>query len=377
MVPESLSLRKGSRKPPRTDGGVGEAGGGVGRLVLINGGGRRKLEATMTAKSMMFLLPLMAATAAHAQLRDLNSTQDGRGTLNYTARRGTFDLSRVQVNLRNNGTAEIRLLNGVDEVVEGRWTNQNNRSVRIYIERIGRNAATGTGVVEHDGRGSITKVNLNGNVNRATFTLDFTAGDFGHDGGFTDLNSTRDGRGTIRYTSRNSSFDTRRAQVSLRRDGSAEVRIMSGHDETFFGRWTSQGGRTVRLTIDRMGRDRADGQGVIEHDGRGAFTRISLSGSANRQPFNLDFTAGAPGGNNDNPADRQFFDNAHAAIQDKFSRFTTIEWRHESLGNSSFGNRTLRGEFEIRDGRDRGVYRYTVIMGAGSAKVISATYNRR
>lgn len=331
----------------------------------------------MTAKSLMILLPLFAAAAAHAQLRDLDSTQDGRGTLRFNARSGASDLRRVQVNLRNNGTAEIRLMNGVDEVVQGRWTNQNNRSVRIFIERIGRESATGSGVVEHDGRGSVTKVNLNGNVNRASFNLDFTAGDFGHDNGFTDLNSTRDGRGTIRFTSRNGSYDTRRAQVSLRRDGSAEIRIMSGHDETFTGRWTSQGGRSVRVTIERIGRDRADGSGVIEHDGRGAFTRINLSGSANRVQFNLDFTAGAPGGHSDNPEDRQFFDNAHAAIQDKFSRFTRIEWRNESLGNSSFGNRTLRGEFEIREGRDSGVYRYTVIMGAGSARVMSATCNRR
>src|SRR5690349_418983 len=94
-----------------------------------------------------------------------------------------------------------------------------------------------------------------------------------------DLSSTEDGQGTLQFRTRSSTAEVRRAYVSLRRNGTAEIRAMSGADETFYGRWSIENNRECRISIERVGRDRASGGGRVQHDGRGRFTHIDLSGS--------------------------------------------------------------------------------------------------
>ena len=198
-----------------------------------------------------------------------------------------------------------------------------------------------------------------------------------------DLNSGLEGRGTLKYNSRSSNSEVRRVNVLLRNNGSVEIRLSGGVDETFYGKWINTNPRSVKIEIDRIGRDRAEGSGVVEHDGRGNFTKINFNGNAGRSRFDFDFRPIDRGHDRDRdrdrddrrqPTDNDFFRNAHDAIQSKFDRGTRIEWRSESLGGLTFGRRVIRGEFTISRGRDQGRYKYTVGLGAGTALVQDATY---
>src|SRR5437867_2866644 len=110
-----------------------------------------------------------------------------------------------------------------------------------------------------------------------------------------DMDSTRDGSGKLQFRTRSSSSGLSRVKVILKRNGDAEIRVLAGTSATISGKWRNSGDRSVKIEIDRVDRDRADGSGTIEHNGRGEFTRISLSGSVDRTRFDLDFTASSSG----------------------------------------------------------------------------------
>lgn len=107
-----------------------------------------------------------------------------------------------------------------------------------------------------------------------------------------ELMSTRDGDGSLTFRSRSSSSNVDRVTVRLERNGDAFINVDRGARESFEGRWQNDGNRRVRVLIDRVGRDRADGLGQILLDGRGSFTSIRLSGDVGRSRFEFEFSAG-------------------------------------------------------------------------------------
>src|SRR5258708_18999312 len=115
------------------------------------------------------------AVGAFAQLKDLDSTRDGNGKLQFRTRSSSSGLSRVKVMLRRNGDAEIRVLVGDSATISGKWRNIGDRSVRIEIDRLDRDRAEGSGTIEHNGRGEFTKISLSGSVERARFDMEFSA----------------------------------------------------------------------------------------------------------------------------------------------------------------------------------------------------------
>lgn len=117
------------------------------------------------------------------------------------------------------------------------------------------------------------------------------------------LNANRRGSGTLRLDrQRPVTFD--RAQVSLRRNGEAELRFYGNRlTYAFFGRWT-QSRRNLELTLNSGSPlNRVGGSGQVIPGTRGGFDRVELRGNSDRGAFRLDFdTDRAP--DRPNPPDR-------------------------------------------------------------------------
>lgn len=311
------------------------------------------------------------------QLTDLQSSQDGRGTLNYRTRSSNTSVSRAAVNLRRDGQAEISVRVGANETFSGRWRNDGNRRCRIDIEEVGRDDARGTGWVEHDGRGNFTRIELEGTVGSTRFTLSFSA-DRNQGGHGPEINSTRNGRGTLNYRTRSSNSNVNRLTVWLRQNNEFEIRPV-GNQDSFRGRWWNDGRNVIRLDIDRISGDSATGTGTVNLDGRGSFDRVNLSGRTGNSRFDLDFTSRDDGSGNDtwDRDEIRFLEEAKKAVRKKFSRPTDFEWSRESVGKVVFGQRTVTGEVRARGGNNPGYYKFRVVLGAGTKDVKSVNLDRQ
>jgi|LakMenE18May11ns_1017448.scaffolds.fasta_scaffold9787547_2 hypothetical protein len=197
-----------------------------------------------------------------------------------------------------------------------------------------------------------------------------------------DLYSVREGSGNLQFRSRTSNSDLRKMQVVLKQGGRAEIKILTGTNHTFYGTWRNRNNNSCLINIEDLDRDRAFGTGVVEHDGRGTFTRVNLSGTVSGAQFNLDFNAerwdgGNLGGNGGfTSTEVEFVRKARYAIQDKFSLDARFDWARESVGNVVFGDRIVKGEFQLTEGNNRGRYSYSVSISNGTQSVRSASFSR-
>jgi hypothetical protein len=197
------------------------------------------------------------------------------------------------------------------------------------------------------------------------------------------LDSTQTGTGTLGYQTRSSSNRISRVRVNLKSDGRAEIRVLSGADETFSGTWKSGGLTKVFLTIDRVGRNRADGTGQVIHNARGDFETVFCSGNVGHARFDLNFNARdntRPGhGDHDNGgvSARRLKANAEDALRDKFPGYK-LSFANEKVEKALFGNRTVKGKFRARGRGNRdATYNFTVVCGAGSGEVKSVHYAKK
>jgi len=329
-----------------------------------------KLQLFRRVISVVALTTCCLAVAS-AQLTDLRSTQEGKGSLNFRTRSSSSSINRVSVLLRRDGYFEVNVLSGGSEKFSGSWHNSGNRSVRLEVKHVGSDRASGSGTLTHDGRGSFTKLDLSGSVGNTRFSLDFNTSNNG--GGLTELRSTRNGSGTITFLTRASNARATRVTINLLNNNEFEVRVFSGASDSFKGRWWSDSDRVVNLDVDRLGNTYATGSGKVYLDGRGSFDRVTLSGSGSNYRYNLDFSSGdtGPGGDFDG-----FRDVARKGVRKKFNHTTSFEWYSETIGEVVFGNRTVKGEFRAKGGNNPGHYRYTVVLGAGTGSVKSVNYSR-
>lgn len=189
-----------------------------------------------------------------------------------------------------------------------------------------------------------------------------------------ELNSTRDGRGTLNFRTRSSSSGVTRAQVILSRNGRAEIRLLGGSRETFRGDWHNESAVTCRIMIDRIGNDIAAGDGTVEHDGRGNFAKIALSGNVSSTRFSLDFSANTDYWNSHFPRppmneDEKFVKHVHQAIEGRYPRHTRFVWEEDKVSSVVFGNRQVNGRFVAYERNHGTRYKYGATLGAGTASV--------
>ncbi len=348
------------------------------------------------ALGLFTALAALSAPSA-AQLAEMRSTQDGRGTLEFRSRSSANDVQRVSVNLLRSGRAEIVIVRGAQESFRGTWSPDGPRGVRIRIDEVGRDDADGTGSVTLDGRGSFTRVDLSGSVGRnARFSLRFSAGNDwggGSGGGGGQWNTVRSldrserGSGNLRWQSRSTSSGFDRIRVRLNTNHEFEIDPSAGISDGVRGRWWQTGPTTIELDVSQVGRDSATGKGKVELDGRGSFRQVGLNAFVKNASMTVSFLTDRfveGGGGSGNQSDsglssseeRRWIREARGAVEDDFSRSTRFDWDDETVGQVVFGNRTVTGRFEARGGNRPGRYRYTVVMGAGTMNVKSKSVSR-
>ncbi len=320
---------------------------------------------------------------ANAQLLDLASSRDGTGSINFGSRSGNLSVGHAKVSLNRNGTAEIQLSNGSDELFRGTWRNMNDRTIRFDIQKLVNDHATGTGTISHDSRGNFTSVALSGQAGRRRFSFDFRASERVDQ---RSIRSVREGSGSVNFVTRSTATSRiNRLEAIVNPNGEFEVRALSGASVRVTGRWRQLNPRELELEVRAMDDAVATGSGRLQLDGRGSFDRVTISADQRRTVMNLEFGTGAGAGNSGGygrpPAhsveDMRFIDSARAELGRKFSRGTRLIWSEEKVGPSTFGNRTVTGFFRAEGGDAPGEYRYSVVLGAGTATAHGVSYSRR
>ncbi len=230
----------------------------------------------------------------------------------------------------------------------------------------------------HDGRGEFTEIELDGRIGDRSYRLDFRTEDGRYDSERQEMDSTRNGLGTFGYRPRPADTRFRKLSVKLKDNNQFEIRASDGVTEVYHGRWWSTSSRQIRLDLDRVGWKSASGGGSVFADGRGSFVSVSLDGKFGDRRFELNFSAGRDDNSGfDNDYYSEFRGKAHLAIRDKFPNGGDFEWFNVTVSDVAFGNRTIKGEFRVRNvGSRDGRYRYSVVAGAGTGRIISINYSR-
>lgn len=348
----------------------------------------------MLSKKILLVGAALAAAitvAALPQLLSLDSTREGEGQVRYSNRSSDTRLTRVSLFLNRNGTFEVKARDGLLDTFAGRWRETDNRRIRLEVERVGRQQATGSGRVTHDGRGEFTEIIMDGRVAGVRFDFEFKAGRQSGGGsggpggnwGIQSLNTWRNGDGAFVFRSRSGESRVDRLDVNLKRDKTFEIRVRPTM-ETLYGKWWQESSNTVRLDMDRIGRDPATGQGTLSLIGDTAFNEVRVNGRIGNSDFRLSFsadrTSGNPGGGTSDDRDptfRRFREAARDAVEGEFGRGSRFQWRNERLADPAFGERLFNGEVTVRGGNRPGEYTFRVRLGANTVQVKSVSVTRR
>lgn len=104
----------------------------------------------------------------------LNSTRDGAGTWEYGRARDT--VLQVTIDMRSDGSGEIRFRGSRAVRLAGRWSDVRPDSVRFEVTDGPDGAASGTGTIRFQ-RDRVERVDIDGSAREGRFTLGFRAGE--------------------------------------------------------------------------------------------------------------------------------------------------------------------------------------------------------
>jgi hypothetical protein len=241
-------------------------------------------------------------SGGYGDLTQFNSTARGFGTVREGSNR--WDVDRLYVRLDRGGRADITSYGRTTVRYEGRWRRVREREVELRIDRaFGSDVRDGRGRIEltRDRRDWIAdRIELNGRTNRDDFSLNFSSrdsgggegGNAGGSGGAVEVDSSRSGRGRIRWDNR-SDVPVRRVSVNLNRAGRAQIvaESESGARYTFSGRWTRNREGEFRIEIvSALNTNNATGRGTLYLRGRD-LDRLDIEGTAQSQTYRFDFSA--------------------------------------------------------------------------------------
>jgi hypothetical protein len=344
------------------------------------------MSSNLINRTSSFVLALCLAllpALSSAQLVDLKSTRNGEGSMNFGARASNERVTRVTVWLQERGVIGITLAQGVKDTFEGKWRQVSSRRVDFTLTKIGRDSATGSGHVDLDGRGSFTRVSLNGRTGGTPFSFSFTVNDDGGDidpGDSPLINRTEWGQGNWNWGSRASESNVKSVRVRMTSDHRIEIDPSPGSNDSVSGHWWRKSSSQIGFDIDRLDGSSATGTGTVTLDGRGSFSRIDLSGRSQGSNFAMAFrVTGSPdeGSGDLSSSQRQRFINvAREGVRREFSGSTRFDFSGESVGGVAFGDRRVTGSFRARGGNRPGNYRYEAVVRNGTVTLKSVTVRR-
>lgn len=225
---------------------------------------------------------------------DMNSSQAGRGTLNW---RGRADLREVSVRLMRNGDFQIDLRGNRTETIRGTWSESSRNRVTLRIdEGFNSRLVKGEGSLTlSSNRRSFQNLQISGNVGRERFDANFTSsGGVGGGGnpGFAGMNVSAAGSGTLVIGGRGSSTISG-IRVRLERNGEARIEVDAQSNVTLIGHWRLTNATTIEVVIeDGFGREGARGTGrIILIRNNTSFSRVDISGTTAGRNFSVGFLA--------------------------------------------------------------------------------------
>jgi hypothetical protein len=306
------------------------------------------------------IVAVCAPFLASAQMRSLDSTRNGNGTLNFASRSSSNRISRVRVYLNSNHRADVVLLSGARETISGTWQSSGLTKVYLTIDKFGGDSATGTGQVVHDARGEFVSVFCSGMVRDRKFDFRFDTdtfigggsgnGDGGSYRGF-QITSPRDGS---RVDSANVDIEgtSRGKRVNVKVYDDARHVVADETVNVKQDKWST------RVRVDR-------GTGIY---------RVAARDIDSRGADNISFSFGRGGRGSGDVTDTIYRNNAKNAIRDRFRGYT-IDFRPTTVGREILGSRTVKGDFTAKGRGDRhGDYRMIVVCAAGTGNVKSVDY---
>jgi hypothetical protein len=237
------------------------------------------------------LAMLCAFVSAPAQVRELNRTEAGNGTLRI-ARTAEERIREVRFKISPDGRFELTLTATRSDILFGTWRALSSREYLLTIDRgFGRDGATGTGRVMLGDGNRIDNVAVNGKTRNLVFTVEFAGratppANFPGDGKFSELSISRKSNGTLNEAGRIKGFDT--VEIKLFRDGTFELAFRGQAKFRVHGTW-KWGRSDVELNVlDALGDHRARGNGTlfIKRQGNDPW-KLDIRGSAKGSDFSV------------------------------------------------------------------------------------------
>jgi hypothetical protein len=217
----------------------------------------------------------------------------GQGELKIQGRL-RYRPDRATVEVRTDGTFEIKLNTPPDGEFKGTWTRGKGNDLMLKVRNaFGDRNADGGGTLDiAPGNGQIKSLKLLGQCRIGGFELTMVAGAGGATPGRAPvraIDSTRKGSGTFTLGGRQSRLTE--AQVRLERNGDARIVIIGREREIFDGKWSEDGFGRVSMDIRRaMGTNNASGRARIMIRGSD-FTSFEMSGRVRDERFDAKFDA--------------------------------------------------------------------------------------
>lgn len=219
------------------------------------------------------------------RLREINTVGFGNGSLK-TGSRNFQPIERVAIILKRDGSAELRMFHrGSSTVLTGEWSESTPDTIDLNINSGLGDRTRGTGKLFLKGS-DFDRLQLSGSTGRDNFTVNFIS----QQNKLREINTTARGGGNLRI-GRNNDERISGISVILRRNGEAELRILSRDPITLKGRWSDAPNNTVDLTFDGSDSYGMRGRGRIVLKAGGDISHIEIDGNTARDRVNLDFNS--------------------------------------------------------------------------------------
>jgi hypothetical protein len=252
----------------------------------------------MRPLTRLALLLLTTAGFAHAAPIELTASTEGNGKVQFG---GADDpLNKANLVLKKNGKFVLGLVGGKTIYVSGEWAPLNHDDVSLRITGSGDSDAKGSGEIHlhqrRNGEFEIDEIQFTGvTEKKRQFTGRFLALRAAPvpvppprpAPVVVVIDSERRGAGELRVDKQ--IFPLDKVHVQLLDNGKAHVHTEGAKALEYDGSWTRTGPGSATLSL-RGGMNDERVQGAVQY-GRGRFSRVEFSGTANRRYYSVVFEA--------------------------------------------------------------------------------------
>lgn len=230
-----------------------------------------------------------AAGSAKPNAPELTLTETGVGSILIHGRRSE-EVDRVGVRTRRDGSADVTVSGTRSLRLEfrGQVVRSDGSSVSIRVSSSGEADATGSIVLRYR-RSRLESLEAAGTLDGQRFTISFHTLS-NETGGGSELLLSQRGSGVLEIADRRREQLTM-ASVTLRRDGTAEIRLTRTNGSVFelSGRTSRRDAYSLSVSLRSSGQADASGSASIGYGARGRINSLSVDGHVDGQSVTVYF----------------------------------------------------------------------------------------